>query len=86
MQKALAFGKRKMHYCHMRTHTEILAAPEAIAKAQEITGCSVHTVRSWRQRNSVPSQYWGAFVDARLATVDELMAAADFRTTSQAAA
>ena len=85
MQKALAFRKRKMHYLHMPTHSDILKSTEAVSKVVEVTGRSIHTVRSWRQRNSIPAEYWGAVVDAGLASLDELAGSVDFRAAQAAA-
>jgi len=62
----------------MRTHSEIVklaGTPEEIAVW---LGVSVHTVRSWIQRNSIPADHWIAFADAGhtdLAELAELKAA-----------
>ena len=57
----------------MRTHSEIVAAAdcEQIAQARQ---ASIHTVRSWGQRNSIPAEHWPAFIEAGAATLDELAA------------
>jgi len=59
----------------MRSHTEIIRSvgEEAIAA---LTGAPIFTVRSWGQRNSIPSKHWGALVNKEHCTADELMAAA----------
>jgi hypothetical protein len=55
----------------MRDHAEIVKAAgiEAVADA---TGASIHTVRSWVQRESIPAEHWKLFADKGWATLDEL--------------
>lgn len=61
-----------MHYCVMRTHASILA-DAGIAKVQNaIPVESVHTIRSWGQRGSIPAKHWAALANANLATLEEL--------------
>lgn len=64
-----------MHNNAMRTHAEIIrtVGEEAVAS---LTASSIHTVRSWVQRDSLPARYWSALVEAGHATADELMSAA----------
>ncbi len=65
-----------MHYAGMRNHSDIVkqaGTPEAVAAA---CGVSVHTVRSWGQRNSIPSEHWAGFADAGWTTLEELASAA----------
>lgn len=59
----------------MRTHTEIIraAGEQTIA---DLTGAPVLTVRSWAQRDSIPSKHWELLVSKEHCTADELMAAA----------
>lgn len=60
----------------MRTHSEIVAAagkPEEVALRY---GVSVHTVRSWAQRNSIPAEHWAGFAKAGTASLEELAIAA----------
>lgn len=64
-----------MHNGGMRSHAEIIRDNDE-ALIAETAKVSVHTVRSWAQRNSVPSGYWSALIAAGLATADELIAAA----------
>jgi hypothetical protein len=68
-----------MHYGRMRTHAQIVAAagkPEEVA----IRRCvSVHTVRSWVQRDSIPAEHWAAFADEGNASLEELALAAAAR-------
>jgi hypothetical protein len=67
-----------MHNDAMRSHSEIIRAAEA-QKISDLTGASIHTVRSWGQRDSIPSEYWAALIGARLCTADELIDAAASR-------
>jgi hypothetical protein len=64
-----------MHNGRMRTHADIIrdAGPAPVA---DLTGVSIHTVRSWVQRDSIPSEYWSALVRAEHAKPDELIEAA----------
>lgn len=55
----------------MREHDEIVRAAGIDAVA-EATGASVHTVRSWNQRGSIPAEHWKLFADKGWATLDEL--------------
>lgn len=75
MQKALAFQQRITHNQAMRTHHQIIraATPEVVAG---LTDKSIYTVRSWGQRDSIPSEYWADLINAGIATADELIAAA----------
>lgn len=60
----------------MLTHSEIVrraGKPEEIAA---VVGVSVHTVRSWIQRDSIPADKWVAMVGAGWATLDDLAIAA----------
>mgnify|MGYP001574337554 CR=1 FL=1 len=59
----------------MRTHADILKPADDQALAAEL-GISVHTVRSWRQRNSIPAEHWKALEDTQRASLGELAAAA----------
>jgi hypothetical protein len=59
----------------MRTHSKI--AKEAGAeKLESITGASIHTCRSWVQRNRIPPEYWQALSDEKIASLEELAAGA----------
>lgn len=59
----------------MRTHTEIIRTVGEGAIA-DLTGAPLLTVRSWAQRNSIPSKHWVLLVSNKHCTADELMAAA----------
>lgn len=58
----------------MRTHAEIVAAAGTAEQLALRCSVSVHTVRSWQQRDSVPPDMWAIFVDDGKATLDELVA------------
>lgn len=63
----------------MRTHSQIVAAagkPEQVALRH---GVSIHTVRSWAQRDSIPAEHWAVFADEGDATLEELATAAAAR-------
>lgn len=64
-----------MHNGGMRSHSEIIRKADAQAVA-DLTGASIHTVRSWGQRDSIPSEYWAALIGAGHCTADELIDAA----------
>lgn len=57
----------------MRDHPEIVRAAgiEAVAEA---AGASIHTVRSWIQRESIPAEHWKLFADHEWASLEELAA------------
>ncbi len=56
----------------MRNHTDIVKGigPEVLA---ELTGAPITTVRSWAQRNSIPSDHWLVLVSEDHCTAEELM-------------
>lgn len=63
----------------MKTHSDIVAAagkPETVALRR---GVSVHTVRSWLQRDSIPAEHWAGFATDGHATLEELATAAAAR-------
>jgi len=63
----------------MSTHSEIVknaGDAEAVALA---CGVSVHTVKSWIFRNSIPAEHWADFAAAGWATLDDLAAIARAR-------
>jgi hypothetical protein len=72
-----------MHNVGMRTHRDILreAGHEKVAA---LTDRPITTVRSWDQRNSIPSTQWRALVDAKLSSVDELLDGVLFRERAPA--
>lgn len=64
-----------MHNGAMRTHAEIIRTVGE-GEIADLTGAPVLTVRSWAQRDSIPSKHWGVLVSKEYCTADELMAAA----------
>ena len=64
-----------MHNGAMRTHTTIIREVGE-GEIATLTGVPVNSVRSWVQRNSIPSKHWAALVTERHCTADELMATA----------
>lgn len=59
----------------MRSHSEIIRSATA-QTVSELTDTSIHTVRSWVQRDSIPSEYWAALIAAGHCAADELIDAA----------
>lgn len=59
----------------MRSHSEIIRSATA-QTVSELTDTSIHTVRSWVQRDSIPSEYWAALIAAGHCGADELIDAA----------
>lgn len=53
----------------MKTHADILTDADAIAAH---LGKSVNTVRSWKQRNSIPHDQWAGMIAGGFATLEEL--------------
>lgn len=85
MRKALAFHDAFCIMAAMRTHSDIVKqadAPDVVAAARNV---SVHTVRSWIQRNSIPAEHWAAFAQAGWASLSELADAAAERSQGEAA-
>lgn len=66
----------------MRTHSQIIDHRDAPRLANAL-GVSVHTVRSWKQRGSIPAEYWRGFDAAGVATIEELAASAKPRKRAQ---
>lgn len=57
----------------MRPHREIIKAAGAEAVHGALGGrVSIHTVRSWVQRNGIPAEHWVDLVAAEIATLEEL--------------
>ena len=64
-----------MHNGDMRSHTEIIRSVGE-GEIADLTGAPILTVRSWMQRDSIPSKHWEMLVNRKYCTADELMAAA----------
>lgn len=60
----------------MRTHAEIISAAGAETVRSGLQLGSIHTVRSWAARNSIPAEHWAGLIALGMATSDELIAAA----------
>lgn len=75
MQKALALCNALCIMVCMRNHTSIVrdAGAQRIAT---LTDVSIHTARSWAQRDSIPPEHWAKLIAGNVATADELIAAA----------
>jgi len=56
----------------MRSHTEIIEAV-GVEPLAELTGKSIHTIRSWKQRKRIPVDCWLLLVSEGAAGADELM-------------
>lgn len=63
----------------MLTHSDIVKAAGPASEVARLRGVSVHTVRSWQQRNSIPAEHWSAFAADGVATLEQLAAAASAR-------
>lgn len=59
----------------MRTHSDILRDAGTVEEIATRRGVSVPTVRSWIQRDSIPSEYWADFANENCGTLEELAAA-----------
>lgn len=65
-----------MHYSAMQTHADIVknaGTADEVARARNV---SIHTVRSWIQRDSIPAEHWAGFALDGKATLQELALAA----------
>lgn len=56
----------------MTNHRETVRAAGTPEEVATWRGVSVHTVRSWIQRNSIPAEHWLAFAEAGHADLEEL--------------
>lgn len=65
----------------MRNHTDIIE-PSRVDEIALATGKSAHTVRSWRQRGSIPAECWARLADMGVATLKELASSAPVRKSS----
>lgn len=72
-----------MHNDDMRTHRDILrsAGHDQIVT---LTGRPITTVRSWDQRDSIPSDLWLDISQAGHSTLEELAAGASRKRPSEA--
>lgn len=58
----------------MKSHAQIVAGSGTAEEVALRCGVSVHTVRSWQQRDSIPPDMWAVFVNDERTTLDELVA------------
>lgn len=64
----------------MRTHENIIRETGASTVLARLgLPVSLHTVRSWMQRDAIPGEYWTTFERVHIAPVSELAAAAAAR-------
>lgn len=66
----------------MRTHATILREAGKAEDCAAKRGISIHTFRSWIQRDSIPSEHWQGCVDDGWTTLEELAAAAARKVTA----
>lgn len=69
----------------MRTHQTIIDQAGGVRAVHERLGLpdgGLHTVRSWRQRGSIPPEYWPALVSSGATTLEELAETAKPRKRS----
>jgi hypothetical protein len=59
----------------MRTHAEIVKAA-GVQTVSTLVDKPFSTVSSWALRDSIPSEYWAALIEAGHATSEELIEAA----------
>jgi transposase len=57
-------------------HRKIVRAAGTAEEVATRRGVSVHTVRSWIKRDSIPGEYWLGFAEDGHATLEQLAAAA----------
>jgi uncharacterized protein YjcR len=67
----------------MRSHSEIVRAAGNTDEVARERGVSVHTVRSWIQRNSIPAEHWAGFASVGAASLEEMASSAAARRTSE---
>ncbi len=85
MQKGLAIAERILHKAEMRNHRDILrdAGHDRIAS---LTGRPITTVRSWDQRDSIPSDLWLEISNAGFSSLEELATGSSRKRPEQDAA
>nr|WP_303683040.1 hypothetical protein [Brevundimonas naejangsanensis] len=68
----------------MRTHSQIISDAGGPSQLKRLLNllATIHTVRSWAARDSIPAAHWNAVVAAGLATLQELADAAELRRAS----
>lgn len=64
-----------------RNHRDIIKAAGA-QRLSDALRVSIHTVRSWALRGSIPAEHWRELAELNLATLDELADAAAARRSA----
>lgn len=67
----------------MRTHEQIITDANGPSALARIVGVDAGTAKKWRQGDSIPAPYWEAIAEAKIATLDELAAAAATKQRAQ---
>jgi hypothetical protein len=67
----------------MRTHEQIIAAANGPSALARIVGVDAGTAKKWRKGDSIPAPYWEAIAEAKIATLEELAAAAATKQRAQ---
>lgn len=75
MRKALALSLCITHSRGMNTHADIIRRA-GFPRVLDLTGSSIHTVRSWVARDSIPAKWWKPLSEAGITSLDELADAA----------
>ncbi len=68
----------------MRTHIQIIKDAGGYQAMAAALGLDNERVRFWERRESIPLESWRAIAGADLATMDELLEAAEARATHRA--
>ena len=76
MQKALALADALCIIGAMKTHGQIIKDVKGAKNIAVECRVSVHTVRSWITRDSIPAEHWAAFAGNGWASLEELAGAA----------
>lgn len=69
----------------MRSHSQIVKEAGSAESVAEKHGVSVHTVRSWIQRNSIPAEHWARFAGDDLDFLNEIAVSAEQKIAPPAA-
>lgn len=66
----------------MRSHADIIREAGGADRVRQLLGFPsnrLETVKSWTVRDSIPAEYWRAFADLGICTLDALATAAAVR-------
>lgn len=61
-----------MHYLAMTTHADIVKQAGKAPELADKLGVSVHTVRSWIARNTIPPAHWYDFEQLGFSKVSKI--------------